>query len=266
MGNTNQGTTIQELSLNYIKHMRIQIGTTTLCAFMAVGLTQKASADLVSNGGFEATSNGAGELGVNTDVTGWSVGGTSYSFLFPAGTADTTGANGVFGNVQLWGPGNGVANGLPATSPNGGNFVGNDGDFQQGPIFQTINGLTPGQLYTLSFFWGAAQQQGFTGASTEQWQVSLGSQTQSTPVASIPSQGFSGWISQTFGFTPTSSSEVLSFLAQGTPDGVPTFAVLDGVSLNSSLKSTSAPDAASTCMLLGLAGSVVGYVARRRRQ
>ena len=167
-----------------------------------------------------------------------------------------------YGNVQLWGPNNGSANGLPASSPDGGNYVGADGDFGQGAIQQTINGLTVGDSYDVSFYWAGAQQAGFTGASTEQWQVSLGSQTLDTAVVNVASQGFTGWTQTTLNFTADSPSDVLSFLAVGTPNGVPTFAVLDGVSVNAA----TVPDTTSTALLAGLTVSAMGFVARRLRK
>jgi hypothetical protein len=200
-------------------------------AFLTFGIAAQAS-NLVVNGGFESTTSGPGQLGFNTNATGWTT--TGYNFLFASGTADTTGSNGVYGNLQLWGPNNGSANGLPASSPDGGNFVAADGAFQVAPIQQTINGLTPGDQYTVSFWWAGAQQSGFTGATTEQWMVSLGAQTQSTAILSNLSHGFTGWQQQSFTYTATSASEVLSFLAVGTPAGVPPFSLLDGVTLNAS--------------------------------
>ena len=188
--------------------------------------------DLVTNGGFESNT-GHGQVGVTTSVTDWTVadiGNGTYTFLYASGTGDTTGANGQYGNVPLWGPNNGSANGLPASSPAGGYYMAEDSDFQVGPIQQTINGLTVGDSYTLGFYWAAAQQWNFFGPNTSGFQVSLGSQTFSTGLDSISSQGFSGWQYQTFTYTPTSSSELLSFLAYGSPQ-VPPFALLDGVSL-----------------------------------
>ena len=219
--------------------------------------------NLVTNGGFETTTNGNGQLGFNTTATGWSVPppGSSYSFLFAPGTADTTGASGQFGGLSLWGPGNGSANGLPATSPNGGNFVAADSAFQQGAISQTITGLIPGQSYVVSFDWAGAQQAGFTGTTFDQLQVTLGGETLTTPVVNVANHGFSGWTSETLTFTADNVSDVLSFFATGGPPGVPPFALLDGVSLSAS----AAPEPTSLALLgVGMAG--LGFIVRWRRR
>jgi hypothetical protein len=204
--------------------------------FAAIGLTAAVTGsalaqNLVTNGGFEQTTNGAGQLGITTDALGWTVAPGGYTFLFTSGTADTVGSNGQYGNLQLWGPGNGSANGLPASSPYGGNYIAEDGAFQVEPVQQTVNGLTPGQAYAVNFDWAGAQQDGFNGPTTDQFAVSLGSETEDTPITSLASHGFSGWLPQTFVFTADNTSEVLSFLAIGTPQGEPPFALLDGVSL-----------------------------------
>ena len=239
---------------------------------LACGTCGVAQANLVLNGGFESTTDfngntdvGIGQMGFNINATDWTdgpaIGNTTdgYNFLFAPGTADTTFATSQYGahDLGLWGPNDGSANGLPATSPDGGNFVAADGDYGQGPISQTISGLTSGDTYVISFDWAAAQQQGFTGPSTEQWQVSFGSQTQSTAIVGIPSEGFSGWMSQSFSFTADGSSDVLSFLALGTPSGVPTFALLDGVS------ASSVP--LPTALSLGFV-SMIGLAAARMRK
>ena len=215
---------------------------------------------LVTNGGFE-TNGGNGQLGNNTTATGWSISG-GYAFIFNADggttsgtTADNGGANGEYGGLSLWGPGTGANNGL-TVSPTGGAFEGQDSAFQQAAITQTITGLTAGNNYLLSFDWAAAQQAGFGGQTSTQWQVSLGSQTQTTAFANIPTAGFSGWMHQTFDYTATGPSEVLSFLANGSPS-VPPFALLDSVSLQA------VPEKGTgVAMMLGVVG--FGVFARRR--
>ena len=134
-------------------------------AFLALALSVQAQQNLVTNGSFEQTTNGPGQLGYNTDVTDWTTNG--YNFVFAYGTGDTTGSNGQYGNVSFWGPNNGSNNGFPAGSPDGGNFLGLDGAFDVGPLSQTINGLTVGDNYTVNFWWAGAQQFGFNGATTE---------------------------------------------------------------------------------------------------
>jgi hypothetical protein len=226
-------------------------------ATLLVALAAPARAQLVQNGDFETTTNGSGQLGYNTNATGWTT--TGYNFLFTPGSADTTGVTGQYGNLQLWGPNNGSANGLPATSPTGGNYIGADGDFDVGPIQQTITGLVAGQQYTLGFWWAGAQQQGYTGPTTEQFAVSFGLQTQDTAVANNASEGFTGWMHQDFTFTADGTSDVLSFLAIGTPAGVPPFSLLDGVTL-------SAVPEPSDLILLGGGIAMVAGLAWRRRQ
>ena len=212
---------------------------------------------LVTNGSFESTSNvtppnnpdnspgqpgsgGVGMIGYNTQVTGWSnpdlsyTNQTGYNLVFNSATASTTGAVGYNGDISLYGPGNGFNNGLKA-SPDGGNFVGAEGDTRyNGPIQQTVSGLVTGQQYTLSFYWAVQQMYGAGGTPNESWQASLGSQTQSTAFVTLPSVGgFTGWQLATMKFTATNSSEVLSFLAnEGGPYGGAPITLLDGVSLS----------------------------------
>lgn len=134
------------------------------------------------------------------------------------------------GNTYMWGTNNG---GLKTFTdpPGGGNFIASDPVYETGPIEQTITGLVAGQVYALSFYWGAAQQQAYDGATTEFWSVTLGSQTFSTPVYHLASHDFSGWMQQTFYYTATSNTEVLSFLAGGGPTGLPPFVLLGNVNL-----------------------------------
>ena len=223
-------------------------------ALALITLTLSAQAtNLVTNGGFESTTNGPCQFDYCTVATGWSSHG--YNFIFGYGTADTTGSNGQDGNLRLWGPNDGSNNGMPAGSPDGGNFVAADGDFLVAPIQQTINNLTVGGIYTVGFWWAGAQNYGFTSPTTEQWQVSLGSQTMDTVVLQNPSHGFTGWRYQSFTFTADNTSDVLSFLAVGTPSGEPPFVVLDGVTMNAA---TPEPGtlALSVGGLLGIVGTL----------
>lgn len=222
-----------------------------------------ASVNLVQNGDFELASK-QGSYQINSSdytdgpvVTGWTT--TGYNFIFTSGTADSTGATGQYGSLYLWGPGNGSANGLPATSPSGGNYIAADGAYNVGAISQTISGLTPGEAVAVSFWWAGAQQYGYDGDTTEQWRVSLGGDTQYTPVVDNASHGFTGWMKETFVFIATQTTEVLSFLALGTPEGVPPFSLLDGVTV------TAVPEPAGWTVLLAGAVGIAGVAGRRKR-
>lgn len=215
---------------------------------------------VIVNGGFEQTSFTTPTEMNTSNVTGWSTAG--YNFVFFPGTATTTGSYTPQFNGQLVLAGtlpSGASNGFPASSPNGGNFVGADGAFEVAPITQTVAGLTAGVQYNLSFYWGAAQQATYTPGTTEQWQVTLGNEMHATPVVSNPTQGFSGWFAQTLTYTATSASEVLSFLAAGTPSGAPPFVLLDGVSI------TAVAEPASWMTLVVAVLSIIGVASLRRR-
>ena len=214
------------------------------------GIVRADTTNLVANGNFETTTAIAQIGGPdNSDsryaqVSGWTMptGGVnnSYSFVFGHDgsgntTADTTGSDSPeFNNsLILYGPGNGHANGL-VSSPDGGNFLGMDGAFQNpgpdhGAISQQITGLVPGKSYYVTFYDAAAQQHGFSGATHDQWNVSLGDQTQKSTYYSLAEAGFSGWHQQHLLFKATSSTETLSFYADSGPSGTPPFGLLDGV-------------------------------------
>jgi hypothetical protein len=243
-----------------------RIGISAVLALLLVGFGHAAVAqtNLVQNPSFAITggSDGTSEQigsgcgtscnGLGT-VAGWSTSG--YNFVYLQSTSDSVGATGVDGNVQLWGPNNngGTPNGLPTSSPTGGNFIAADGAYEVSAITQTISGLVVGQAVAVSFVWSGAQQYTFTGPTTDQWTVDLGSSpSQSTSILSLPNHGSAGWISQTFYFVPTNTSELLSFLATGTPSGQPPFALLASVSV------TTVPEPASLVLLLSaIAGLVV---------
>ncbi|HLH01447.1 MAG TPA: hypothetical protein VKX25_01655 [Bryobacteraceae bacterium] len=236
--------------------------TAVAAAGLAVGVSAQASS-LVVNGNFQqllkpGVASEFGSRYSSQQVTGWTT--TGYNFVFTPGSADTTYALGQWGKVGLWGPGNGSNNGLPKASPAGGNFIAMDGGSGQGALLQTISGLTPGKATDVSFWWAGAQQFGYTGGTTEQFRVSLGSVSQLTPVLHNSSHGFTGWKHDVMTFIPTSSTEVLSFFAIGTPAGVPPFSLLDGVTVNGSAPEPATWTLGLTC-LLGL--TVLGW--RRKR-
>ncbi len=197
----------------------------------------------ITNGSFEATSLTAkGSFATKgvSNVTGWS-GGGGLTFLDFPGTAD----NGSY--LSVYGP-------FPSTSPDGGKFVEADGDpSYRGAITQTINGLTPGQRYTLTFDQAAGQQAGFKGPTTERWQVSFGANTQLSSQFSLLQGGVGPWQVQTMVFQASTASQVLSFLASGTPNGAPPISFLDGVSLTETV-----PEPVTLSLLgVSLAGTLV---------
>lgn len=201
---------------------------------------------------FGTYSSGGGTYTPGQLLANWS--STGYSFVFL--NASTNAANDTYGSANL-----SLDTAVTAYNPANPAFLGADGNTGVGAIVQTITGLTPGQLVAVSFAWAGAEQTGFSCGTgcTSYWTVDLGSApAQTTTAAPYPTQGFTGWITQTFYFMPTSTSEVLSFLAGGTPaSGAPPFALLTNVSV------TAAPEPASvTIVISGIAGLMT--LARRR--
>ena len=222
------------------------IRTLLLAATMLGAVSAHAATNLVVNGGFETVASGVtGKTSFANNVTGWT-GGSGLTFIDYPGTAD----DGSYLSVYK---------GFPAVSPDGGKFVEADADpTYSSAITQTIGGLTVGNQYLLTFFQGAGQQAGFTGATTERWQVNFGTAQQLSSRFSLPQGGTGPWQAQSMLFTATSVSQTLSFLAVGTPNGQPPIAFLDGVSL------TAVPEPATWALLLAGFGAV-GIQVRRRR-
>ena len=197
------------------------------------------------NGSFESFTNSTTGLpsqlsnsgtGGYTSLTGWTIGANTYGFLMAPGTADKGGSySPQFNNYfSIWGSNNGGSVTLPASSPDGGNFLALDAasGYRGNGISQTLTGLTAGQTYAVTFDWASGQQHGYTGTTTESVQVGFGSQTQTTSVVTNVSQGFTPWQQQTFYFTADGVSDTLNFLAVGTPSGLPPVVLLDGVSFS----------------------------------
>ena len=251
--------------------------------------TQSADADFITDGYFQSLSYSGsktlttlyGQFGTGTGSTltlaNWST--TGYSFVYAPGTADagtTTGANSGaaneapgqyntssgYGSTYLWGANNGGLSTFTAyPGPANENFLASDGAYEVAAVSQIINGLTVGQLYAVKFYWAAAQQQNFSGATTENWTATLGSQSFTTSTYNLASKSFSGWMPQTFVYTATSTSETLSFLAGGTPSGLPPFVLLGGVSMDA------VPEPSGWMLFtgLGFAGMLIEVIRRRRR-
>jgi hypothetical protein len=185
---------------------------------------------LITNGSFENTGTATASFSINKDAVlpGWTAtpsGNKILDCLVMAGaTTNLCGPTAFGGGMQFW------VN--PGPSPDGGNFVAIDGaSAYSTPLTQMVSGLVVGQSYILTFWQAAAQQKGFDGATTERWQVDFGSQSQLSTLMNNANHGSVGWMSQSMRFTAASTSQLLSFIAVGTPAGLPPFVLLDGVSM-----------------------------------
>jgi len=272
-------------------------------AAVAAALSSPAFAgNLVTNGSFEDnfgadqfnqplpdSAGGQSSGAPGTTANGWTVTGTNssypagYAFIFGNANSFTTtnaavGPTSQYGNpggpatLPLWG---GSADGSPA----GSYFYGVDSTFQPSALNQEISGLTVGDQYTLTFDYAAAQQYLYSGNTTDQWVVTLGSETiTATPTIDLSSHGFSGWMTESVTFTYEGlgpNPNLLTFVDNGMggcdsnflncainnpgASGSPPFSLLDGVSL------TAVPEPSTWAMMLaGFAG--LGYAGLRRRR
>ena len=241
-----------------------------LAAVATLGAGLSLQAQVIVNGGFELSTNGANQQADrDTQANNWTstlvaensywagVGMGSYSFLMASASGIAPSYTDSPASMTVWGPHNGVQNGL-TESPDGGNFWMTSAGWNTGTLEQTVSGLTPGMNYTLSFWSAGAQQFGFTGATYTQWDVTFGGVTEVTDPLNIVSQGFSGWQRETMQFTASGTSAVLSFLASST-SGEGTMALLDGISL----APVAVPEPSSYAAVVG-GLLAVAAVARRR--
>jgi Protein of unknown function (DUF642) len=218
-------------------------------ALNLISVGQVQAVNLVTNGDFTtnnvtAASAYLGNTNPNkttTTVDGWTFGAThgagpsngdnGYNFLVSDGTALFTDmaaqGNSPYGGLSLYGSPGQTFNSVNNT----GWYIAADAWFDNASISQTLNGLTDGAQYTVSFSQASGQQSGFTGNEIEYWKVGFGGSTQNSAIMNITSaQPVSGWQSQSLTFTADGTSQVLSFLATGTQD-VPPFALLSGISV-----------------------------------
>ena len=202
---------------------RLPVVLTLLSILCVSGASDAANPILpVLNGGFENWN------GVSLKSKFGAASPNDWSIANPSSLTYLSDPNGhVDGNqISVW-------PGLPATSPAGGNYVLADCDSNySSPISQTIVGLIPGQTYDLPFWMASGQEVNFTGATTEWWEVTFAGTSQTTAVMNTPSHGFTPWQHVTLAVTVPNNStgtEILTFLAKGTPNGIPPIAFLDGV-------------------------------------
>jgi hypothetical protein len=175
-----------------------------------------------------ATYSGSAPKNVFSTVapTNWSQTGGGSNLVFVDGPGTATSST---GGYAVWGPFN--------NPPTGGNFIQADGNPNYERVFyQTITGLTVGQTYELTFWQAAGQQNGFSGATTEQWIVSLGksaltytvtnnqatyknadagASTVATHLMNTASHGVYNWEQVTINLVADSTTDILSFLAWG---------------------------------------------------
>jgi len=104
----------------------------------------------------------------------------------------------------------------PGPSPDGGNYVISHCDPRyRDSIYQTVNNLTIGQVYTLTFTQASGQNVGYSGPTWQQWIVDFGGQIRYSDVMVTPAQGSIPWRLQTLTFTATAKTQTLTFLANG---------------------------------------------------
>ena len=274
-----------------MKSKRYIVQSIMLGLLVVASPAAQASVNLIQNGGFEST------LGITTSneilnaatLENWyssDAGNGKYNYVYFPGHVTPSNPNGAYtnqdpgqnqcsepfgtssgipGNVCLWGPNNAAT--FPV-SPVGGKFVALDADPQyRNPLTQTVSNLTIGDNYVLSFFWGGAQYSTRVGPTTENLQISFGGDTAVTPTISaypLLQSSFRLVRSYTKDFTATSTTQVLSFLADGTPLNEPPVVVLDGVSLTdtTTMQNSTPEPGYFALMIVGLVGLVA--VARRR--
>jgi hypothetical protein len=228
------------------------------------------------------------------DPVGWT-GGNGLIFIDAPGT-DPSSPTTACGPTYL------STYGCPSTLaiPGGYNEVEADGNPEFASGFNyTVTGLTPGDTYSLTFYQAASQQRGFTGDTTEQWIISLGTagltaclgcgsfdtdfhsnrSTYSstdpnvsialTPLMHTPSGGMTDWNFVSVNLTADAPTDLLSFLAwgnDGTTANLPPMVFLAGVNSQPGLNGggSSVPEP-GTLLLVG-AGALLGIGGRLSRR
>lgn len=242
-----------------------------MATIFAVGLGLCASvegANLLTNGGFNGPVGDPNytlkERFLDIRPEGWS-GGDKLVYLCMPGVP----GSGYPSTDTVFNNNGGLATiGTPGSSSDGGTFVISHAvQTYNTAIYQTLTNLTVGQMYSVTFSQAGGQNVNYSGDTWAQWIVGFGSQTKQSDVMITPSEGIHPWEQQTFYFTADSTSETLSFRANGGDvvnrqliygsNDAP-IAYLDGVSVNA------VPEPSSLALSgLGIF-SLVGVCFRRR--
>jgi hypothetical protein len=208
-------------------------------ALVAIATASPAFATVnLANGDFTDLTNGVGQItdvGGNTTAVGWTTPGFNLVLAVGDQAINTIyGAN----NFALWDQANGGSNSWDGFAPVG-NILALCGDFptaynpgipSQGPVSQTVSGLTVGGQYVVDFEYAFSQQYTYNGATVQSLTVTMGSDTFFSGNTDVADHGFVGWQDGQLNFTATSPSAVLSFLASGDLP-VPPFALVSNVSI-----------------------------------
>jgi hypothetical protein len=256
---------------------------------------------------FPAGGTGNNNSAYAISIADWNTPDQHAPFLFVVNptTLDSTGFPDSWDNSfpQLWGSNNG-GNDIITASPTGGpNALLMDADYDIAPIYQVIatSQLTVGDKYTVSFEWAAGQWSGRDGPTTEGIEIGLGGNVQQvarvnpvtgTDTFALGSHDFSGWMSYsaTFvyngnpsdmtyaydegGATFDAAANWLTFIAEGSPQGLPPTLLVTGINLVQVPNSTpttpnpgvglGVPEPASWALMIAGAGAL-GFALRRRR-
>jgi fibronectin type 3 domain-containing protein len=177
-------------------------GTTYYYVVSGVDGVGETAGPTLANGGFETPSVGTYQYNPS---------GASWTFTALSGSS----GSGISAN------GSGFTNANP-NAPQGAQVA-----FLQGnsTISQTVSGLTPGGVYTVTFY---AAQRPYGGNGGQTWNVTMNG----TTIASYaPPQSATNYLSYSAQFTATASSETLAFVGTDTNGGDNTI-FLDGVTVN----------------------------------
>lgn len=219
-----------------------------IAAIVLLTLPVFASAQLVTNGGFEGGPASNNSFNSTVPAPWYITNGSPDTWVTPMPTTGT----------GVWG---GLADGTPP-SPDGGNFVAAGTWFASESFAQNISGLVIGQQYILSFYQANVGLEGAANDDLAWWEVDFAGVEWDSQKMAYLGEGNQVWIQQSHVFTATSVNSVLEFATNssgGKNNSLPhAYMGLDGVSL------TVVPEPATNALIaiVGLAALV--YFRRRK--